>query len=534
MGELGTRSSEQVTESVQDGSLCTPRGAAVGDEADQRTIGEVIRAHAKHRPEQPAIIASGYVPLSYKELCKQIDDVRDRLRQAGFDRNARIAVALPNGPEAALAIVAIGCAAVAMPLDVRLAYAEVELRLGLLRPSAVLVLRSSNSAARSVAERQGLPIIETMVNEGSLGPELIVPQIGPAAPRDEPDPDAPAFIVQTSATTAEPKLIPRSHRSMLVHSERLQVWFELTSQDRCLCAVPVYYGHGLLVAVLAPLLSGGSIAFPSDATQVDVSEWFSALRPTWYTGGPTLHLSVLRNLKDCEDARTMHNLRFIVTGGAPLSKVIHQGLEETFGVPVVEHYGCTEAGIVATNRSPPAPFKAGTCGIPWPNTLIVISEDGRPLEPGEQGEILVRGPTVLSDYIHAPGLDREVFVDGCFRTGDIGKLDEEGYLTLCGRKKEMINRGGEKIGPAEVDVALMRHPDVAEAAAYAVPHRSLGEDVAAAVVLRPSAIVTPSELRKFLSHQLAWFKIPRRIVFLDRLPKAASGKVQRERLREIN
>jgi oxalate---CoA ligase len=502
--------------------------------SEQRSIGEVIRRQAELRPEQPALVCSRSMPLSYRELQNQIDGITRLLRSAGFNRNAQIAIELPNGPEAALAIVAIGCAAVAIPLDLKLAHAEVEQRLAFLRPSAVLVLKGSNSAARKVAERQSLPIIDAMINPGRLDLQLSVPQVGAATPNDEPDPDAPAFILQTSGTTAEPKLIPRSHRSMITHSERLQVWFELTPKDCCLCAVPVYYGHGLLVAVLAPLLTGGSIAFPEDASKLDLDEWFESLQPTWYTGGPTLHLSILEKAKSRPDARTMHNLRFIVTGGAPLPEVVHEGLGKILGAPVLEHYGCTEAGIIATNRPPPAPFKAGTCGIPWADSLMIVDEDGRRLSPGEQGEVFVRGPTVLSAYIRAPSLNQGAFVDGWFRTGDLGSMDEEGFFTHHGRVKELINRGGEKIGPAEIDTALMRHPGVAEAAAYPVPHPRLGEDVAAAVVLHQGATVTSLELRRFLETQLAAFKVPRRILVLDQLPKGATGKVDRQRLSEIS
>ena len=186
----------------------------------------------------------------------------------------------------------------------------------------------------------------------------------------------------------------------------------------------------------------------------------------------------------------------------------------------------------ATNLPPPGPSKLGTCGIPWPDTVSIVGEDGRQLPPGEQGEILVRGPTVMSGYLNAPELNRTRFVNGWFKTGDIGSLDEDGFLTLHGRKDDLINRGGEKISPVEIDDALMRHPAVAEAAAFAVPHPRLGEDVAAAVVLRPGMTATPVELRGYLQEQLASFKVPRRIVIRDQLPKGQTGKVVRRLLAE--
>jgi acyl-CoA synthetase (AMP-forming)/AMP-acid ligase II len=498
-----------------------------------RTIGPTIRCHAELRPEHPAIVSTQFAPLSYRELQHTIDEISRALRQAGFDRNARIIVALPNGPEAALAIVAIACSAVAVPLDPKLTFPEVETRLAFLRPNAILLLRGSVSVARRVAENRGLTIIEGIVKEGGkLGLQFVVPQLGPAALPDDPDPEAPAFILQTSGTTADPKLIPFSHRNMLAAADRLQAWFKLTPQDRCLCAGPVHYSHGLKVTVFTPLLTGGSVAFPRDASLLDISEWLGVLKPTWYSAGPTLHLAMLEKAKSRPDKRTMHSLRFIVSGGASLSKDVQEGLQATLDVHLLEHYGSSEAAQISANLPPPGPSKPGTCGIPWPDTVIIVGEDGGRLPPGQHGEILVGGPTLMSGYLDAPELNEAAFTDGWFRTGDIGSLDEDGFLTLHGRQKEFINRGGEKIAPFEIDRALMSHPEVVEAAAYAVPHPRLGEDVAAAVVLSAGSTVTSTELREFLGIQLAAFKIPQRIVVHDHLPKGASGKVQRQRLSE--
>jgi acyl-coenzyme A synthetase/AMP-(fatty) acid ligase len=230
---------------------------------------------------------------------------------------------------------------------------------------------------------------------------------------------------------------------------------------------------------------------------------------------------------------TLHVLRFISSAGAKLPKEVQEGLQRVLGVPVLEHYGSSETAQISANTPPPGPCKPGTCGIPWPDSIKIVGEDGRPSPPGEHGEILVTGPTVTSGYLNAPDLNRLAFVDGWYRSGDIGSLDEQGFLSLHARKRELISRGTEKIAPLEIDHALMRHPQVAEAAAYGVPHARLGEDVAAAVVLRAGSKVAPGELREFLREQLATFKIPRRISIVDRLPKGITGKVQRTRLSEI-
>lgn len=501
----------------------------------QRTIGQILRAHAELRPKQSAIVGSDFSPVTYRMLQDQIDQVRACLRQAGLGCDARIAVAISNSAQAALTIIAVSCSAMTVPLDPKLTVAEIERCLLALRPNAVVVLRDSKSAARSAAEQRGFRIIEaSFTQENKLLLQLAVPTSGPPLSLDDPDPEAPAFILHTSGTTAEPNLVPFSHRNLLAVTERLQIWFELTAQDRCLNVAPVYYSHALTTTVLPPLLTGGSIGFPTNALSVDISEWFGELKPTWYSAGPTLHLAILEKFEQQPAGHAEHSLRLISSAGARLAPDMHERLRNVIGVPVLEHYGSSETAQIASNRVPPGPSKPGTCGIPWPDIVTIVGEDGRKLSPGEQGEILVRGPSVMSGYLNAPELNRSAFVDGWFRTRDIGSLDADGFLTLHGRQKEMINRGAEKIAPIEIDQALMRHPAVAQAAAYAVPHPRLGEDVAAAVVLHAGARVTPIQLREFLGTQLATFKIPRRIVVLDQLPKGITGKVQRMRLSEMH
>jgi acyl-CoA synthetase (AMP-forming)/AMP-acid ligase II/acyl carrier protein len=515
--------------------LHADRPAAASDRDLQsnepRTIGSVIRAHAELRPEAPAFVGTDFAPLNYGELQRQIDDVRNCLRQAGFDRHARIAVGIVGSADAAWTIAAIACAAEAVPLDPKLTFAEVERCLLTTRPNAVIVLRGISSAALRVAEQHNIPIIDASpVQRGKLGLKLTAPHVGPACPLDEPDPDAPAFILHTSGTTIAPNLVPFSHRNVLASAERVRTWFGLTPQDRCLNVSPVYYSHALTTTVLPPLLTGGSAAFPTNPLNVDLAEWFGALRPTWYSAGPTLHLAVVEKTQLRPDARNEHHLRFISSAGAKIPKEVHDGVESALGVAVLEHYGSSETAQIASNMPPPGPCKPGTCGIPWPDTIKIVGPDGQQVPVGEQGEILVNRRDVMSGYLNAPELNQLAFIDGWYRTGDIGSLDADGFLSLHARKREMINRGAEKIAPIEIDHALMRHPEVAEAAAYGVPHARLGEDVAAAVVLRRGSKIQPAELREFLSEQLATFKIPRRITIVDRLPKGITGKVQRTRL----
>ncbi|MEA2967773.1 MAG: hypothetical protein QOE78_1034, partial [Alphaproteobacteria bacterium] len=294
MSDLGTRipSHKPDVEQRPSGRLDEEAAASAPDqivELDRRrTIGAVLRAHAEVRPEQTALVASQFALLSYRELQNQIDEARLRLRQAGFGSHARIAIAIANSSEAALAIIAVACSAVAVPLDPKLTATEVERCLLALRPNAVLAIRGSDAAARQVAERHGFPVIEAIVAQhGRFGLQLATPRIGAALPLDDPDPETPAFILHTSGTTAEPNFVPFSHRNMLAVTKRLQGWFNLTPQDRCLNVSPVYYSHALTTTVLPPLLAGGSVAFPLNASNVDLSEWLGALQPTWYSAGPT-------------------------------------------------------------------------------------------------------------------------------------------------------------------------------------------------------------------------------------------------------
>jgi acyl-CoA synthetase (AMP-forming)/AMP-acid ligase II/thioesterase domain-containing protein/acyl carrier protein len=498
----------------------------------QRTLNQVIGRTARCFPHEPAIVTTAFAPLTYHALQLQLDDVRRQLRSGGFDSSARIAVLMPNGPEAVLAIVAVACHSIAVPLDPRLSAAEIDQRLDLLHLNALVVPHGRAAEVRQAAARRSLVVIDAApAGNGQLGVNLVVPVSDAPATDAEPDPAATAFILQTSGTTAQPKLVPFSHRNMLAAAARLQAWFGLTRADRCLSVSPPCYSHGLKVTVFTPLLTGGSIAIPANNALVAPDEWFDELRPTWYSAGPTLHTAVLDKVRARVDVQAAHTLRFVVSGGAPLPDEIRDGLQRVLGVPVLEHYGSSEAAQIAANRPPPGANRGGTCGQPWPDTLTIVSEDGHPQPVGARGEIWVRGPTVMSGYLDAGELNRVAFTAGWFRTGDIGSLDADGFLSLHGRLSELINRGGEKIAPAEIEAALLRHSAIAEAAAFAIPHPRLGEDVAAAIVPHPGAQATAVELRQFLRRELASFKIPHRILTLSQLPKGPTGKIQRRALR---
>lgn len=494
------------------------------------TIGQEILRRAKLQPYHAAMEARGFTPLSYCKLQQLIAEARVALRLAGFGRTSRIVIAVPDSKQAALAILAIACSAISVPLSPRLTRSEIETSLQALQPDVILLVKGSDSEARRAAENKKITILEVAQPKNGVFDFTIIgapTNIAASGEADEPDPEAPAFILQTSGTTGKPKLIPFTHRNMLAVAARSRAWFKLTPEDRCLCVAPVFYAHGLKIAILTPLLTGGTVVFPTDNLKFDYVEWFDTLKPTWYSASPVIHRLVFDQTQAVADAKTRHSLRFILTSSAPIPQNVLEGLQNTLGVPLVEHYSSSEASLVAANLPMPAAAKSGSVGLPWPDTVIIVGEDNCKLSPGEQGEILVRGPTVVPGYLDAPDLNSCSYFDGWFKTGDIGSLDKDGFLTLHGRKSDVINRGGEKIFPAEIDDALLRHPAVVEAAAFPVAHSRLGEDVAAAVVLKPGSTVTPQDLRRFLQQTLASFKLPRRIHVVATLPKGNTGKIRR-------
>ncbi len=493
------------------------------------TLHAALTRIAQASPDRAAVLSTRFAPLDHRGLQQMIERTHRQLRLAGFGRDARIGVLLPEAPQAAVAIIAIACSAVAVPLDPRLGPAELDQFLQQLPLDALLIGSDGDQQGRAAAERHGLMLISAEAAEdGSPALRLAMPVAAQPAPDELPEPDAPAFILRSSGTTALPKLIPFTHRNMLTAARKWQRWFGLDAGDRCLCVSAPYYSHGLKVTILTPLLTGGSVAFPLSPAVVDLHEWFASLRPSWYSAGPALHLAILEAARAHPEGLSTQRLRFASSGGAPLGQEIIDSFERTLGFPLLEHYGSSEAAQIAANT--PNARKAGTVGRPWPETLSIVGEDGQSVAPGERGEIRVRGATVMPGYLGDEALNREVLRDGWFHTGDIGSLDEEGFLHLHGRLREVINRGGEKVSLSEVDAALLRHPAVAEAAAFGVPHQRLGQDVAAAVVLRPAMAVTGAELQRFLRDELVYFKVPRRVQIIEALPRGLTGKVLRHRL----
>jgi acyl-CoA synthetase (AMP-forming)/AMP-acid ligase II/thioesterase domain-containing protein len=514
--------------------ILRPSTPSIDTEFRDATVATIIAEHVVIRPESPAIVVSKENVLSYGALGAQIAAFGADLRANGIGRSARVAIMLPDGPKLAVAIVAAACHAVAVPLNPKLTASELEELFATLRIDALVALDRIDNPVRDVAARHNACFLEP--SSGTRGNLNIL--AGAAAtstpPGSEmtPRPDDAAVILRTSATTGRPKLVPLTHRILTSTAEKRALLFNLTVDDRALCAAPLYYSQALKGTLLTPLLRGGSVACPDSTVDRDALMRVIDLRPSWIAAGPVFFANLLERALARRGAPLHHSLRFMTSSAAPLSFAVRQGLEEVFGIPVLEGYGLTETGTVAANSITPEHRKTGTVGRPSPDEVAIRAEDGRLLPPGETGEIVVRGPGVMPGYLYNEEANRAAFVDGWFRTGDLGSIDAEGFLTLLGRLKDLINRGGEKISPDEIERALLLHPCVREAAAFSVPHHRLGQSVAAAVVLMPEAKTTPTEIKSFLFEHLAPFKIPQRVFVNAKLPRGATGKILRRQLSE--
>ncbi len=489
---------------------------------DVQTIYDVLRAAAERGPDAPAVLAPGRAPLTHARLLDRVHRTAALLRDRGLGAADRVALVAQNGPDAATAFLSVACVCACAPLDPACTPSEFRFYLRNLRVRALLA-EPGLEAAAAVAGELGLPVIP-LAAAGDAAPGTQVPTPGPA--------DV-ALTLHTSGTTGRPRVVPLTHANICACARATVGWLQLTPDDRCLNIMPLFHVHGLLTAVFASLAAGGSVVCAPGLRPESFFEWARQFQPTWYTASPALHHAVMAALARRPDAARGCAFRFIRSAAAPLPPALMHAMEEAFGVPVIESYGMTEAAPqITSNPLPPGVRKPGSAGLPAGPQVAILDADGRPLPPGTQGEIAIRGPSVVAGYEGDARANADAFAGGWLHTGDLGHLDADGYLFITGRLKEVINRGGELVGPREVDEALLQHPDVEEAAAFGVPHPTLGEDVAAVVRLRAGARTGPAELRAFAARLLAPTRVPSRILVVDAIPKGPSGKVQRLALAE--
>jgi acyl-CoA synthetase (AMP-forming)/AMP-acid ligase II len=417
-------------------------------------------------------------PLTYAELTALAGNVAVALRSFGVRPGARVAIVLPNGPVMA---------------------------------SAFLTLFTFTQSVG-----------------GSGGPDSASSNHSAMSqPEDE------ALVLHTSGTTSRPKLVPLSHGNLAASAHNIKHSLHLTEADIGLNIMPLFHIHGLVASLLSSMAAGAHVVCTPGFNALKIFSWFSEAKPTWYTAVPTMHQAILSRADRNRDVIQAMRLRFVRSSSSSLPPPVMAELEATFNAPVIEAYGMTEASHqMASNQLPPGKRKAGTVGPAAGPEIAIMDAEGHILSNGATGEVVIRGPNVFSGYENNPSANAAAFASGWFRTGDQGVFDEDGHLTITGRLKEIINRGGEKVAPREVDDVIQSHPAVAQVVTFAMPHEKLGEDVAAIVVLKEGQSATERELRDFAARQLADFKVPRTILFRDEIPKGATGKLQRIGLAE--
>jgi oxalate---CoA ligase len=477
-------------------------------------LGE-LRHHAALTPDATALIEPASAPLTFAALQHRIDAVAHSVRSAGVGRNQVVALAATDGANLLIDFLGITSAAACAVLNPALRPAELDSVLADLAPHAMAAC--SGSEAEEIARRRGIPIVDRS--------SMLKSAVAPARPEDI------ALLLHTSATTGKARIVPLTHSNVQAMAANTGRVLALSAADRFLNMMPLFHLQGLLSSV-AQLLAGGSVISTAGFDAHQFLSWLEEYRPTWYTAGPALHHNIVALIESRPEILETARLRFVRSIGAPLSRSLMEQLERTLRAPVLEGYGMTEAGAITSNAPPPGLRRPGSAGRTTGSEVAIMSETGELSSAGCQGEIVVRGPAVMRSYFNNPDADRESFRDGWFRTGDLGRLDADGFLFVTGRIKDIINRGGEKILPAEIEEALSAHPAVAEAIAFGVVHPTLGEDVAAAVVMRAGKSVRESELRDFANQRLAAFKVPRRIFVLDSIPKGATGKSSRAAIAE--
>jgi acyl-CoA synthetase (AMP-forming)/AMP-acid ligase II len=478
------------------------------------------------KPSHLAIAVSDGGPrVTYAQLREQVERLAVTLNKFGLGRNDRIAIALPNGLETIAAFLAASTAGTAAPLNP--GYRQDEFKFYLEDTSARALIVPPND----LAEARAAAGDNIMIIEADLDPDGAVRFSSGGGRNDSQAQDHPsdaetALILHTSGTTSRPKRVPLSHLNLMTSAQNVAETYQLTSEDVSLCVMPLFHVHGLVASTLATFFTGGTVVVPPKFNPLSFWSTVREHRATWYSAVPTIHQVLLARAKAGKRPEGAEHLRFVRSCSAALAPQTMADLEDRFGVPVLEAYGMTEAAHqMASNPLPPGARKPGSVGPGTAVEIAILNEAGDLLPAHTTGEVSIKGPNIFGGYEGNAEANLSSFTNSWFRTGDQGYLDDDGYLMLVGRLKELINRGGEKISPREIDEALLTHAAVAEAVCFGKPDRVYGEEVVAAVVLRDTT--NEKDLIAHCRTSLSDFKCPKKIYIVDAIPRTATGKIQR-------
>ena len=483
--------------------------------------------------EAAAISAPGRRSLSYQALRARVDTTLVSLNALGVGRNDRVAIVLANGPEMATCYMACAAGTTSAPLNPAYRADEFEFYLSDLNAAVLIVEQGSVSPAIAVAKKLGVRVVDLVVAPGAAAGSFTL------APRDNVGITATSnggyneagdigMVLHTSGTTSRPKIVPLSVANLCASAFNIRTALQFTPHDIGLNIMPLFHIHGLIAGVLAPLSAGSQVFCTPGFNALKFFGWMDEAKPTWYTAVPTMHQAIVTRAKGNADIIARNPLRFLRSSSSSMPPQVITELEAIFGSPLIEAYGMTEATHqMASNPLPPGLRKPGTVGVSAGPEVAIMGLDGGLLGADAVGEIVIRGDNVTGGYENNPSANEEGFLNGWFRTGDQGVRDADGYISITGRLKEIINRGGEKVSPREVDEIIMDHPAVAQVVCFGMPHPKLGEEVAAVVVLKEGAQATEREIQDFVSRRAAEYKVPKKILFMDEIPKGATGKLQR-------
>ncbi|KAM5572505.1 oxalate--CoA ligase [Rosa sericea] len=502
---------------------------------ENATLTGSLKKVASEFPNRRAISVSGKFDLTHARLQELVEHAASQLLAAGIAPHDTVALTFPNTIEFVVMFLAvIRCRATAAPLNAAYTAEEFEFYLSDSESKLLITAEQPIQSALTAASKLSIPYVTASLPDSAAHISLSSTTVGkPSCDSVSElvnDPSDVALFLHTSGTTSRPKGVPLTQLNLASSVRNIRSVYKLTESDSTVIVLPLFHVHGLIAGLLSSLTAGAAATLPA-AGRFSASTFWSdmlAYNATWYTAVPTIHQIILdRHANKPEPAYP--KLRFIRSCSASLAPSILTRLEKSFGAPVLEAYAMTEAThLMCSNPLPEdGEHKPGSVGIPVGQELAILNENGVVQPNDVSGEVCIRGPNVTKGYKNNPEANKAAFTFGWFHTGDVGFLDSDGYLHLVGRIKELINRGGEKISPIEVDAVLLSHPEIAQAVCFGVPDDKYGEEINCAIIPREGSSIDEEEVLRFCKKNLAAFKVPKRVFITDSVPKTATGKIQR-------